>query len=181
MRGNLPKLCFRMQLTSKAQALRRPRILMLVVAFVLFMSGVTIWPWEIELELLLSVLDATGGPQALADTVQSILTDMRRLRDENSAIPYLGDWLAYAHIVLCVLFLMALKDPVRNILVVRLSWTRPNSSRADADAVAKSSQSAPPLAGYLMSVFFGDTYVSSHSACFPLGMHLLSESRAPAG
>jgi hypothetical protein len=100
-------------------SLRRPRILMAIVAFGLFVSAVTIWPWDIELTWALAILDAIGGPQILAETLQSILDDMRRLRDEGSFVLYVADWLAYAHLVLTALFLMAMRDPVRNILVVR--------------------------------------------------------------
>ena len=102
-----------------AKALRRPRIMLAVVALGLFLSGVTIWPWDPELRLVLFILDALGGPQPLVETLQGILADMRRLREEQSFVLYVADWLAYAHLVLAALFLMAMKDPVRNILVVR--------------------------------------------------------------
>ena len=100
-------------------SLKRPRILLAIVAFGLFVSGVTIWPWEVELELVLSILVAIDGPQILVETLQSILADMRQLRDAGSFVLYVADWLAFAHLVLAALFLMAMKDPVRNILVVR--------------------------------------------------------------
>lgn len=102
-----------------ASPLRRPRIMLLVVAIGLFLSGVTIWPWEVELELLLSILAAIDGPQRLVETIERILADMRMLRDAGSFVLYVADWLAYAHLVLAALFVMAMKDPVRNILVVR--------------------------------------------------------------
>ena len=85
-------------------SLRRPRIMLAIVAFGLFVSGVTIWPWEVELELLLSILDALGGPVALEQTVQRILADMRMLRESGSFVLYVADWLAYAHLVLTALF-----------------------------------------------------------------------------
>ena len=99
--------------------LRRPRIMLAVVALGLFLSGVTIWPWDLELRLVLAALDRLGGPEPLVELLQSILTDMRRLRAEQSFVLYVADWLAYAHLVLTALFLMAMRDPVRNILVVR--------------------------------------------------------------
>ncbi len=102
-----------------ASPLRRPRIMLLVVAIGLFLSGVTIWPWELELELVLSILAAIDGPPRLVETIERILADMRMLRDAGSFVLYVADWLAYAHLVLAALFVMAMKDPVRNILVVR--------------------------------------------------------------
>jgi len=90
-----------------------------LVAIGLFVSGVTIWPWEFELELALSLCTTLGMPELLTTLLESILADMRMLRDSGSFVLYIADWLAYAHLVLAALFLMALKDPVRNILVVR--------------------------------------------------------------
>ncbi len=58
-------------------------------------------------------------PELLSSLLESILADMRMLRDSGSFVLYIADWLAYAHLVLAALFLMALRDPVRNILVVR--------------------------------------------------------------
>jgi hypothetical protein len=100
-------------------SLRRPRIMLAIVAFGLFVSGVTIWPWEVELELALRLFEALSAPVLLLDTLRSILADMRALREAGSFVLYIADWLAYAHLVLTALFLMAMKDPVRNILVVR--------------------------------------------------------------
>ena len=99
--------------------LRRTRLMLGVVAFGLFVSGVTIWPWEIELTLALSLLEWIGGPELLYETIDGIRRDMLRLRAEQSFVLYIADWLAYAHLVLTALFLMAMRDPVRNILVVR--------------------------------------------------------------
>ena len=100
-------------------SLRRPRIMLAIVAFGLFISGVTIWPWEVELELALRVFEALSAPVILLETLRTILADMRALREAGSFVLYIADWLAYAHLVLTALFLMAMKDPVRNILVVR--------------------------------------------------------------
>lgn len=103
----------------KVSPLTRPRVMLAIVALGLFASGVTVWPWDWELRMALSLLDAIGWPAPLAELLHEIHTDMCRLREEESFVLYIADWLAYAHLVLTALFIMAMKDPVRNIMVVR--------------------------------------------------------------
>ena len=93
--------------------------MLVVVALGLFVSGVTIWPWEIELSFAISTLQSIQGPEPLIELLQEIRHDMRMLDENNSFVLYVADWLAFAHLVLAALFLMALKDPIRNVLVVR--------------------------------------------------------------
>ncbi len=90
-----------------------------IVAAGLFVSGVTIWPWEFELTLVISTLDGIAVLEPLRSLLEELLSDMLALREKNSFVLYIADWLAFAHLVLTALFLMALRDPVRNILVVR--------------------------------------------------------------
>jgi len=90
-----------------------------IVALGLFLSGVTIWPWHWELTVLIGVLQSVSAPQELIVLLQEILSDMSRLRSEESFVLYVADWLAFAHLVLTALFVMAMRDPVRNIMVVR--------------------------------------------------------------
>jgi len=93
--------------------------MLVIVALGLFVSGVTIWPWDIELSFAISTLQAIAGPEPLIQLLQDIQRDMRLLDESNSFVLYIADWLAFAHLVLTALFLMALKDPIRNVLVVR--------------------------------------------------------------
>ena len=93
--------------------------MLVTVAFGLFVSGVTIWPWDIELSFAISALQTIAGPEPLIQLLQDIQQDMRLLEQSNSFVLYVADWLAFAHLVLVVLFLMALKNPIRNVLVVR--------------------------------------------------------------
>jgi len=93
--------------------------MLVIVAGGLFVSAVTIWPMEAELELALRVLGATPGLADLQSFLTTTLEGLRVTRDHYPMLLYTGDWLAFAHIVLGVLFLLATKDPVRNVLVVR--------------------------------------------------------------
>ena len=92
--------------------------MLIIVALGLFLSGVTIWPWDIELRFGISTLQTINGPEPLIQLLEEIQHDMRMLEESNSFVLYVADWLAFAHLVLAALFLMALKDPIRNVLVV---------------------------------------------------------------
>jgi hypothetical protein len=100
-------------------SLRRVRAMLGFVAGGLFISGVTIWPWELELTLAISILDGLAVFEPLRALLQELLSDMLALREKDSFVLYIADWLAFAHLILTALFLMAIRDPVRNILVVR--------------------------------------------------------------
>ncbi len=96
--------------------LRRARLLLGLVALGLFLSGVTIFPAIPELTWFATTVE--GFPTLHA----WIATVIRALEDTRVRYPFLlyaGDWLAFAHIMLAVLFLGAMRDPVRNLWVIQ--------------------------------------------------------------
>ncbi len=108
----------------KSNDLREARFLILIVAVGLFLSGVTIFPAIPELRWLVRILGGEGPPGAgpLPELHAWISTVLSALEETSRSHPYLfyaGDWLAFAHILLAVLFLGAMKDPVRNIWVIQ--------------------------------------------------------------
>jgi hypothetical protein len=89
----------------------------------LILSGLTAFPLQRELETL------TGWFGAANDSVPAdhtgltfwLVTVRNGLRDTYAKYPWLAygtDWLAFAHIVLGILFIGALRDPVRNLWVI---------------------------------------------------------------
>lgn len=90
-----------------------------IVAFGLFVSGVTVWPAIPELKFAVTLLWGDSEPNAglhlfLTEVIQS-------LEYTSKTHPYLlygYDWLAFAHICLAILFAGAIRDPVRNKWVV---------------------------------------------------------------
>ncbi len=97
------------------QDLRRIRLLLGLVAFGLFLSGVTIWPAYAELSWL---SNASGGLPPLQAWILRCLTGLEETGKAYPFLLYAGDWLAFAHIMLAVLFLGAMRDPVRNRWIV---------------------------------------------------------------
>jgi hypothetical protein len=92
-----------------------------LVALGLLLSGVTIWPMEWELSTAIRLL--WGSAPASDGTVHAfllrVLDAWRTTARDTPFLLYGFDWLAYAHLMLAVLFAMVLKDPVRNVLVLR--------------------------------------------------------------
>ena len=91
-----------------------------IVAAGLFISGVTVWPAIIELKTFVSLV---WGDKAAADGLHRfILLAITGLEDTRKHYPFLlyaGDWLAFAHIMLAILFAGAIRDPVRNKWIVQ--------------------------------------------------------------
>jgi len=85
-----------------------------IVIVGLFLSGVTAFPLESELALIKDQL-----PNGLLHNW--ILIIYNTLHEVNLSHPYLSygtDWLAFAHVMLAVLFIGPLRDPVKNIWVI---------------------------------------------------------------
>lgn len=102
---------------------RRIRLLLLVVILGLFLSGVTAFALEAELNLLTRWLGVTDDAAASHHTgiVGWVVTVRNGLRDMYARYPWIAygtDWLAFAHIVLAILFIGPLRDPVRNIWII---------------------------------------------------------------
>ncbi len=90
---------------------------MLIVGLVL--SGLTALPLRVELETMarwLGAADLAPG-QATTDFVRWILIVRDGLRDTYTRYPFMAygtDWLAFAHIVIAIAFVGALRHPLRN-------------------------------------------------------------------
>jgi len=103
---------------------RRIRLLLLGFIVGLVLSGLTAFPLPQEVALLASWLGAPNHP--LASTPGGLTGWIVQVRDSLSATearyPFLFygyDWLAFAHLVIAVLFMGPVRDPVRNIWVIQ--------------------------------------------------------------
>jgi hypothetical protein len=97
---------------------RRIRRLLVLFIVGLVVSGVTAFPIETELRWLTHVL---GADAADGGVLRWLVTVRDALIATNRAYPFLAygtDWLAFAHLVIAVLFVGPLRDPVRNVWVV---------------------------------------------------------------
>lgn len=97
--------------------LRRARWMLGLVAFGLFVSGVTVFPALPELRWLAG----SGLLEPFPALAAWIGTCIAALADTGNRYPmlfYAGDWLAFAHIMLAVLFAGAMRDPLHNLWIV---------------------------------------------------------------
>jgi hypothetical protein len=93
---------------------RRIRLLSWLFITGLVLSGVTAIPLPREVDLLVNGLGLKGESSGLA---QWLLRVQDALAQTQSAHPFLfygTDWLAFAHFVIAIAFLGAVREPVRN-------------------------------------------------------------------
>lgn len=95
------------------------RIKRWIILFIVFLiaSGITAFPIETELSILLS--QSSVFPEIIQLWLSTIYY---AVKETNIAYPYLSygtDWLAFAHIVIAIAFIGPLKEPVRNIWVIQ--------------------------------------------------------------
>ncbi|HOZ79514.1 MAG TPA: hypothetical protein PLY34_16080 [Ferruginibacter sp.] len=92
------------------------RLLILFFMVALVLSGVTAFPVETELKWLLS------HPSLVPSFAENWLQDVyAALQETNAKYPMLAygyDWLAFAHIVIAMMFIGPLRDPIKNIWVI---------------------------------------------------------------
>jgi len=89
------------------------KICIWIIIIGLAVSGLTAFPLETELEILSK--NTTGTMQSWIQTVYF------SIKDTNQKYPWLSygtDWLAFAHLMLAVLFIGPLKNPEKNIWVI---------------------------------------------------------------
>lgn len=97
--------------------MRRIKTCMKVMIAGLFLSGITAFPIETELSILANLSGA--APEYIHSWMNTVYAAVKA---SNQAYPFLSygtDWLAFAHIMLAVLFVGPLRDPVRNIWVIK--------------------------------------------------------------
>jgi hypothetical protein len=109
---------------SRANLLRKIRILLGIFMMALVLSGLTAFPLERELSLVCSVrgLEQLHLPDVHAGLNSWLLTVRDGLRDMDAKYPWIAygtDWLAFAHIVIALFFIGAFVNPVRNIWVLQ--------------------------------------------------------------
>lgn len=107
-----------MEIIERTRRIRRIRVFLAVVIAALLISGVTAFPLETELGWAVR----HTGWLPLPGLVAWLNRVHEALAATNRAYPFLAygtDWLAFAHLMLAVLFVGAWIDPVRNKWVVQ--------------------------------------------------------------
>jgi hypothetical protein len=104
----------------KMKNLNRAKWMLAIVAFGLFVSGVTVWPAIPELKLVVNIVWGDAAPTGvLHQFVLEAIEGLEYMAANYPFMLYAHDWLAYAHIMLAVLFAGAIRDPIRNLWIVQ--------------------------------------------------------------
>jgi hypothetical protein len=100
-----------------SKTLRSIRVWLFIVILGLFLSGVTAFPLQHELDLVVH-LSAHFHLAEHAPALNAWFFRVdRALADTNAHYPFLAygtDWLAFAHVVIAIAFLGLWRDPIRN-------------------------------------------------------------------
>lgn len=106
-----------MKTLPKQQLKTKIRTWIILFMVFLILSGITAFPIETELAFI------SSHSGFLPIVIQNWLSTIyESVRITNESFPYLSygtDWLAFAHIVIAVIFIGPLKDPVRNIWCIQ--------------------------------------------------------------
>ena len=98
---------------TRTERIGRARAMLAIVSFGLFMSGVTIWPAAWELKVCVELIWGNSEPTGtLHRFIVETIAALEMLGAEYPFLLYGYDWLAFAHIVLAILFAGAIRDPV---------------------------------------------------------------------
>jgi len=98
------------------QPLRRIRICIWIIITGLALSGLTAFPLESELGLIKDHLNWL--PAVFPRWINSIYNILHTVNGRYPYLSYGTDWLAFAHLVLALLFVGPLLNPVKNIWVI---------------------------------------------------------------
>lgn len=99
---------------------KRARWMLVIVSLGLLLAGISVWPAVTEIELVISLL--WGEQKPTSELHVFLLNAKQGLIETESKYPFILyglDWLAFAHIVLAILFAGAIRDPVRNKWIVQ--------------------------------------------------------------
>ena len=100
--------------------LKRAKWMLGIVVFGLVVSGVTVWPAVAELKMAIRIIWGVGEPIGVLHAfLLKAVEGLESVEADYRFMLYAHDWLAFAHLVLAILFAGAIRDPVRNVWIVQ--------------------------------------------------------------
>jgi hypothetical protein len=108
-------------LSNDTKRLKIIRLLLILFIICLVLSGITAFPLEWELRMLMSWFGHGTVIGSYFPGIAHWLSYVKEGLEFSAKYPFLAygtDWLAFAHLVIAVAFLGPLKDPVKNIWVI---------------------------------------------------------------
>jgi hypothetical protein len=106
-----------MKTVNQQQLLTRIKIYIWIIIIGLFISGVTAFPIETELAYFHEHINVF--PSALQDWLNTVYSAVKHANAQYPYLSYGTDWLAFAHVMLAILFIGPLTNPVKNIWVIQ--------------------------------------------------------------
>jgi hypothetical protein len=94
----------------------RIKICMYIIIIGLFLSGITAFPIQTELELFANNNSANSP---IANWLHTIYNAIKTTNQNYPWLSYGTDWLAFAHVMLAILFIGPLINPVKNKWVIQ--------------------------------------------------------------
>jgi len=94
--------------------LRRIKLLTWIFIVGLFLSGATAIPLQSELNLLANLCGSNGESSEMARWLLRVRDALTQTQLQHPFLFYGTDWLAFGHFVIALVFIGALRDPVRN-------------------------------------------------------------------
>jgi hypothetical protein len=98
---------------------REVQILLNVFVAGLAISGITAFPIHTQLAFAQNLIAMFHLDNSFSQWIQTVYRGVNEVDTKYPFIAYGTDWLAFAHLVLAILFLGIKKDPVRNIWVIQ--------------------------------------------------------------
>lgn len=99
---------------------RRIKRCLWMVVIGLALSGITTFPLETELKFL---SDHVSSSSLMGAWLHTTYNAVKATNQQFPTLSYGTDWLAFAHLVLAILFIGPLRDPVKNIWVIQFGMT----------------------------------------------------------
>ena len=101
---------------SNRKDLQKIRRLILFFMIMLALSGITAFPIETELRLLLMYFP--NMPGRLKEWIDRVYNAVAATNSQYPFLQYGYDWLAFAHLMIALFFIGAYRNPVKNIWVI---------------------------------------------------------------
>ena len=106
-----------MKSKQEKKLLVRIRILIVLFIFCLIISGITAFP--IKAELSFAVNHISLIPDFMRHWIKAVYAALKTTNANYPFLSYGTDWLAFAHIVIAVVFIGPFLNPVKNIWVIQ--------------------------------------------------------------
>jgi hypothetical protein len=105
-------------LISQSRLMRQIKKLVLFFIFGLVISGVTAFPIEWELSIATDWIENLELDNMITRWIKLAYMGISETNAKYPFISYGTDWLAFAHLVIAIVFIGPLRDPVKNIWVI---------------------------------------------------------------